>query len=691
MHPEQLYDVAQRLRVIQPGRELLSQQRYADAVPLLRRAAETYSDDSSLWYELSIAAAQSQQEDVAFDAIQRGLRHHPRDAKLWRHLAHLYEKQKEWASAVEAYKTIDELGEATADDLNRCGVGYYQQQLFLSAARYYQASAALEPAAVQYYNLGLALRQPAVARDLDAADAFQLSLNLNKHYHEAHTELTEVEEKLKPLCIRAHRQAAETLRADDAYEVYLNPFEAFRLSDVTDVAHLNPKIRQHARKQLSHEIRLNDGLVSWLGNRLLDESAVRNLVPELRDETRRRYHWYVYRNQPLLRFLTRGEIGHFLYTESRPDIEILELLEREPGFRTFLSQPFTQQYRRILKRALDHNQFDVIAALQSGRRWVDPACDDDCYQPVEGHFLKLGASVKEVSRGTPEDWPRPVKSTALFLSQNHLIELFNLLPGRFETERVDLVTCLRQMALDSNNHHQDATSACDLVRLCLRIRTADEELRRTLEQDLKTLEQNLETVKERNASKLEAMRMEAMRSLLTTVKPSEEATAPALILGGIIILLCFGLYAASSSSSTPPITPPPTFPSAKYTSNIIEEFQSANGPSNSRPQAPYDEPNTESRDVYRVPGHVTAELGRDSRAIELERGKLTRLEAQLQTLGQEIDGERRFLDATSESEVNRFNRRVTEHNALKDEVENEQRRFNRLVESYNAKLKRYGQ
>jgi len=64
---------------------------------------------------------------------------------------------------------------------------------------------------------------------------------------------------------------------------------------------------------LLQEIELNDDKVSWLGNCALDKSHALALEDELYNEDKRRYHWAVFQNKRLLRFLTHGDIEHFLF------------------------------------------------------------------------------------------------------------------------------------------------------------------------------------------------------------------------------------------------------------------------------------------------------------------------------------------------------------------------------------------
>jgi hypothetical protein len=99
---------------------------------------------------------------------------------------------------------------------------------------------------------------------------------------------------------------------------------------------------------------------------------------------------------------------------------------------------------------------------------------------------------------------------------------------------------------------------------------------------------------------------------------------------------------------------------------------------------------TESRTSYRVPSYVSAELERDSQAIDRERLKANQLGSQLESLAREIEQDRLSLDRTSRSAVGEFNGKVTLYNDLRETVRAQERVVNQMVTDYNAKLRKYG-
>lgn len=203
----------------------------------------------------------------------------------------------------------------------------------------------MAPDVAPLFNMGLVFNHAEVSQDADAADAYRRALRLDPNYDKAKSELDATKRKLVPLAAHARDTAAGLITADEHFQFYLNPFEVLQIGAEIDV-----KAIQRAKKRLLQEIELNDGKVGWLNNHLLDKSRALALEDELHYAARCRHHSAVFQNTRLLRFLTHGDIDHFLYSDDYFPHETLELLDKEPAFRAFLSKPFARQYNSPLKR-----------------------------------------------------------------------------------------------------------------------------------------------------------------------------------------------------------------------------------------------------------------------------------------------------------------------------------------------------
>jgi hypothetical protein len=151
---------------------------------------------------------------------------------------------------------------------------------------------------------------------------------------------------------------------------------------------------------------------------------------------------------------------------------------------------------------------------------------------------------------------------------------------------------------------------------------------------------------------------------------------------GLIVLLIIILSSAgdSTTSSNPSsyAPPPPTYTPPPAPSAPAYTPQPTVGSGNS------------GRNVYRVPSSVSSALDNEKAEIESERITLEALDAQVETLGREIERDRPYLDRTSQFAIDEFNAKVDQYNAINQRAKNANAAFNEKVDNYNAKLRQYG-
>ena len=129
--------------------------------------------------------------------------------------------------------------------------------------------------------------------------------------------------------------------------------------------------------------------------------------------------------------------------------------------------------------------------LQDGRRCVDLSCGDMFCEELEEYFQKHGSAFETRLIGCVNEWPKPIQELHYFLGECHFAELLRLFPNRFHDERLELACQIRAIALKANNEHGDAKCAHELLLRCQNIRVDDEDIKRSIDQDLKTVTANI--------------------------------------------------------------------------------------------------------------------------------------------------------------------------------------------------------
>ena len=519
----------------QAGKELMKAGKFADAVHPLRSAADLNKGKEEIWQDLVVAASAAGQHVEAIDFSKQGLQNHPRSDWLWRKLgaelmavdrldeaekaflnaenlkpdapwlwrcrAQLYEKKQETDKQINALEILDEFGEASGEDLNSLGIAHHNQGNFAKALHYYGRSAQILNDPAPRRNMGLVYSHPEVSQDVDAADAYRRLLEVHPDYELAKRSLAAIKKKLISLAESAVPLSEGLLAPNDCFQFYVNPFEALNASvtlfpDPTMFADLtadelyleiDEKLIQRARTLLLSEIKLEEGVVNWMDNAKLDAARVQEVCAELDSEEMKRYHWYVYRNDRLLRFLTRGDIRHFVYEDSCFPTEALELMDEDSGFLEFLSHIFARQFNLVLTRAIDRQLYPVIEALLDGRRWVLPRHEDECFAGAYKRTDNLVQLIETKAHEAETEKPNLSALKAL-LTEQGVIKLFNLLPAAFRSQQTRVVAALRSIALVCHNEHGDTDLAQAVLIVSQQFRFKSVELTQRLKEDLETVQ-----------------------------------------------------------------------------------------------------------------------------------------------------------------------------------------------------------
>jgi hypothetical protein len=436
------------------------------------------------------------------------------------------------------------------------------------------------------------------------------------------------------------------------------------------------------------------------------------IVDELDDTAKKRYHWAVFQNKRLLGFLTRGDIRHFLYADDYFPHETLELLDEEPEFRAFLSKPFARQYNLVLTRAIERQLLPVVEVLFDGRRWVDPEDEDVCFEGTLKRVQALVEQMEDMARRSP-DTKFTVAQIEQFLSQETLVEIFNLLPTSFRGEQRRFVAAMRSVAIDCHNEHDDSETSAAILNLCKRFQFKNVDLNKRIEDDTKAIESIL---KEKEKQKVFAnlKPIKAAPSLNTTNgigfqlyghADYDNATASYIatyffVFFGIPIFpirryrVCSlaGGYRFFGSLPLSVANKWHLFISLAFlacltiyiVANTAPSDDSYEPPSAYRPSAPGTS-TSESKTAYRVPS-IRSELESERKAIEVEKAKVERMASELESLYREIERDRVYLDQSSQFKIDAFNRKVNNYNGLVEKAREQNRFVSEMTDRYNKKL-----
>jgi tetratricopeptide (TPR) repeat protein len=483
-----------------------SLKKHEKAAEYLRKTLKLAPRWAPGWSQLGVVLCEIGNIAEGEKALFHSLRLKPDDQFALRQLARFARQEKNYDRELNYLLELYSIGEADSHDLNQIGIAAYNQKDFSRAIEFYHLSIAANPSPAPLYNLALIYNDPDVSQDVDATDCLRRALMLDSAYKLGKDKLGKIAEKLEGLADKA-LAAGRLLSEEEWFRFYINPFEILDADPSSDLCSIDAKWIQFAKKQVKSELQLEEGRLEVLGNVQMDQNRILECIDELFDEDKKVFHWNVFQTPPLLNFLTRGHIEHFLYFPDYFPREALNALDWE-DFRRWLSEPFSHQFDFVLGRALERESFPQIEALFDGRRWIVEKGEEICFSGARRYIARRLEPLDHLVEKAVEDFP-PILEIESLIDGHHVIDyaprtgtlaqLLNLLPDQFRDLQSRAVESLRTLALAAYNNHGDADLSKAILNLSKKFHFKSPRLRHQLEDDFKKIEQLIKQEREHEA------------------------------------------------------------------------------------------------------------------------------------------------------------------------------------------------
>lgn len=475
---------------------LHSLKRHEKAAEYLRETLKLAPRWAAGWSQLGVVLCEVGKMEEGEKALFHALRLKPDDAFSLRQLARFARQEKDYERELNSLLELYAIGQADSHDLNQIGIAAFNKKDFGRAIEFYHLSIAAQPSTAPLFNLALIYNDPEISQDVDATDCLRRALLLDPNYKIGKDKLEKIAEKLVGLADKAI-SAGPLLAADEWFRFYINPFEILQANPSRDLATLDTKWVQSAKKRVKSELELEDEKLEVLDNVPLDRNRILECIDELFDEDKKAFHWNVFQTPPLLNFLTRGKIDHFLYFPDYAPYEALRALDWEE-FREWLSEPFARQYDLVLSRALDRELFAVIESLFDGRRWVIGKHDEICFNGASRYVARRLEPLQYLADNAADKFPTLAEIEAI-IDGHHVIDyaprtgtlarLLNLLPDHFRGLQSKAVELIRSLALTAYNEHGDTDLSKAVLHLSKKFHFKSARLRQQLGDDFKKIEE----------------------------------------------------------------------------------------------------------------------------------------------------------------------------------------------------------
>jgi tetratricopeptide (TPR) repeat protein len=427
--------------------------------------------------------------DEAIKCFQRLTTLDRNDGAVWRRLSECYEKTGNKDGELPALVHLVRCCPADGGAWNKLGIVFWNDNELQAAAQAFSKAYAQDHNEPLYlFNAGLSFAK--LGKPTDAVECFRAVLKQKPDYAKAAQQLATIEST-----VTAFDRYLEQLARSSASERcgdYLSPFELLNYK-IESLARWDDNEVRRRKKQLLAELKLNDGRVTWIGDAVLQESSVRQVLDDLDFAERRYHHYLLYSDRDLLRFITHGNLSLF-----RPTLHPRYLGQSmlDVDFRDFLGPVFVQQYNRALTQAVKNGAKLAVVALMGRQLPIEDNQLDDCFAGTYQLLQQVHEQVQKRVVEAEEDATSAIAmATDGSLSRLVQTDVINALPTYFEGIRTKIAKAVRSAAITCNNTHDDIETAMTLLAFAKKL-AVDRPTSEQLNEDHETLTSNLRTVTE---------------------------------------------------------------------------------------------------------------------------------------------------------------------------------------------------
>lgn len=519
--------------LIEKARDQRRRDRYEEAVISAKAATIQDPDNADGWWLLALSNISLGRKEAALEALKETNDKAPYFAQAWakrgslefdlgapeeaassfetalncdndelealRGLAHIYgqnDDAEKRAEEILVLTKLDELQGLSSWELNRLGILHFLNNHGFDAIKYWSRNAHQSDDTASLFNLGLAYNMDDVSQDVDAVDCWRLVLRRDVTHEKAPDRIQPVKTRLLDLARKVQSSRKSLCQAEDQwYSIYINPFQLLNCPKDFDFGDLEPKVVQKWKKTLLQEIELEEGKLHWMPGLTVDRSKAIELAEKLSNIEVASHNWEVYKCKPLLEFLSKGDINHFLLDEESSPLDFIERVSVSEELREWLSEPFAAQYDRIFSKAVATRDVPLIEALLDGRRWVMPSYADRCFENALREADSILIPLREL-KNRAEAIKVTVEQIKEVLEKHMIISILNLLPPYFRNLQNEAVNLVRSIAIDAHNVHEDSELSLAIIEQSKEFSFKSIELTQRLKEDFETISEMIKKQRE---------------------------------------------------------------------------------------------------------------------------------------------------------------------------------------------------
>ena len=462
------------------GVALLKLDRIDEAQSAFSECVSIDDENSAAWLNLGTCEERNQDWQEAKTSFELATTYSPGLVDGWKGLARCAKKTGDDEVHREALERIVRLepgGTYWLNELGNCYLNLGDSANLKKALQSYLHAAKLGGDACFPNNAAISYRK--LKKWLDAADAYGEALRRDPNYASSIKGIQEIATRLANNTAEIRKFAESLPACKHPYERYLNPYEILgvegALSEIPE-GDFFKKLKQRAIQL----VQLNDGNADWLDSSVIGESRIRQVLDELDDQSgkKKRWHWVIYKNPSLNRFLSHGDPTFFaldmdgedaINLSATPYWEVRNGNVGAAEFFNFIHPYFLASFEPLLSKALESENPKVVQSLCSGR-----IPEVDTYEYFRRSNKWLESKAEEI-KGFTEALKKPHGiewwSTTPRPMDWFPHELANSLPEECQAGRTALARSVRALGLELHNEHELTSQALEVIDAALKLET----------------------------------------------------------------------------------------------------------------------------------------------------------------------------------------------------------------------------
>jgi hypothetical protein len=241
---------------------------------------------------------------------------------------------------------------------------------------------------------------------------------------------------------------------------FVNPYEVLEL-DTLD----NSEIKKAKRKKLTEFDLSDDGTIEFK-NFKIHKADFLKATDDLDNEQKSQFYWSIKNNPELSSFLSSGDTWFFVNYQT-------QRIFSNPDFIEFVSPYFAYQYNKVLFQTFEEENSSLLKKLSANPILVSPSQTDKAYQSLR-EFLNtqiqdLNQTKTDIENEESHYEEDNVEEVFTDLQEQINVNIYNILPSYFQSQRNDIAQKLRNISVAVFNNLNSSEVSLQIIKYALQL------------------------------------------------------------------------------------------------------------------------------------------------------------------------------------------------------------------------------